>query len=53
MLEISKDNSKVGGYIMPKAVPYNKVEDNNLEEWYIYIKDAFGSLVNVILERFS
>ncbi len=32
MLEISKENSKVGGYIVPKAIPYSEVEGNNLEE---------------------
>ncbi len=53
MLEISKDNGKVGGHTVPEAMPHGEVEGNNLEEWRMYIKDTFGSLVNVILEQFS
>ncbi len=32
ILEISKENSKVGGHIVPEAMPYNKVKGSNLEE---------------------
>ncbi len=53
MLEISKDNGEVGGHTVPEAVPHGEVEGNDLEEWRMRIKDAFGSLVDVILERFS
>jgi hypothetical protein len=53
MLEISKDNGEVGGHTVPEAVPHVEVEGNDLEEWRMRIKDAFGSLVDVILERFS